>query len=110
MVDESLKRAIQTNLFADRLRLAGEFDQDQFDVLCAHLRLLAEQWRDETHVDKELAWDLVVQLMVVRNCAERLAPDGDGPVWNAYMELERLLLREVFYVPDALRSQGSAQS
>ena len=60
MLDVALKHRIQANRFIDRLRLDGSFDQVQFDALCVDLLVLAEQWRDDTQIDKELAWELMV--------------------------------------------------
>jgi hypothetical protein len=104
VLDAALKQRIQANEFAIRLLALSQFEEAMFDALCADLQDLAEQWRESTQIDKELASDLVETLIVVRNCAEHLAPERHGPIWDAYIELDRLILEEVFFLPDALRT------
>jgi hypothetical protein len=70
-------------------------DQKEYNPLCEALKDLAEEWKEVSHVDKQLMQDLYVLPQITKNVAESLAqhqPEMAEKIEEMAMELDALIL------------------
>jgi hypothetical protein len=94
-VDEALKQSFLRNPFVDRLRLEMGVDEAAYRALCDALARLAQAWKGERLVDRELVQDLYVLAPVTRNMADplrRQSPQIADRVEEMAMEIDALVM------------------
>lgn len=93
-MDEALKQAILRNPFIVRLRDL-RVDEDAFRELAEALGRLADEWKGQPRIDRELASELSVVIQVTRNMLETLrahgSPDAER-VEEMWIDLDDLVL------------------
>lgn len=67
----SLKEQILKTNFANSIRL-DIVDEEEFDQLCSLLNLLEKTWQGQDTIDKQLAGELYVTVMITLGAAMRL--------------------------------------
>lgn len=94
-MDDALKQSILQNPFVTRLRLERVVDETAYRALCDALARLAQAWKGERLVDRELVQDLYVLAPITRNMADHLRQTGAGTadrVEEMAMEIDALVL------------------
>lgn len=94
-MDEALKQSILRNPFVDRLRLERVVDEAAYRALCDALARLAQAWKGERLVDREVVQDLYVLAPITRNMADPLrkrSPEVADRVEEMAMEIDALVL------------------
>lgn len=91
----SLKDEILANPFVERLRNEMMIDHNAFGLLCEQLGALANEWRNEKRIDKQIAQELYGLTIIVKGAADSLRAreiDIASELDEMAIEIESLIL------------------
>ena len=90
-MNPALKSRLLGDNFVSLLYLEDTFDRAAYDVLRQDLLLLAEEWRSETAIDKEVMSEIYIMPNLTRNMAAKF-PELQWDIEEMAIELDGLIM------------------